>query len=137
MRITDHAIGTHGARLSAPLTAEAQIEQGFLLEVLRYPSTTAKRAEPAAAPRVLPTAREAVRTIRVQIRTAHVFGMTPHEIERALAWAERGWMQAIGLLKAGQPCGFTVVLGSGAVAEWAVRPLRCLTLSPRCTRAAR
>ncbi|MFJ6052290.1 hypothetical protein [Streptomyces sp. NPDC092307] len=63
--------------------------------------------------------------------------MTPRENARAVEWAESGWFYALGLLNAGHHCGFTVVLGSGAVAEWSVRPLPCLDLrtagSPRAS----
>ncbi|MGW2583455.1 hypothetical protein ACWCYZ_19355 [Streptomyces virginiae] len=113
------------------------IEQRFVLTVVRYASQNSSRAVPVEAPCVLPTARSAVRAMRVQIRTAHVFGMTPRENARAVEWAESGWLYALGLLNSGHPCGFTVVLGSGAVAEWSVRPLPCLELqtadSPRAS----
>ncbi|WP_338677340.1 hypothetical protein V1460_33490 [Streptomyces sp. SCSIO 30461] len=57
-----------------------------------------------------------------------MLGMTPREVERAVEWAESGWMTARGLLASGMPCGFTVVLGSGAVSEWSVRPVRYLAV---------
>ncbi|MEU8758558.1 hypothetical protein [Streptomyces sp. NPDC048659] len=111
-----------------PVQAEASVGQGFLFEVLRYGSQNARRAAPVKAPRVLETAHEAIRALRVEVRTAHVFGMNPHEIERAVEWAESGWQYALALLNSGTHCGFTVVLGSGAVAEWKVTPVRYLEL---------
>ncbi|MFJ3235200.1 hypothetical protein [Streptomyces sp. NPDC086787] len=66
--------------------------------------------------------------MRIEIRSAHVFGMTPRETARAVEWAESGWLYALGLLNSGHHAGFTVVFGSGTVAEWSVRPLRYLEL---------
>ncbi|MFJ4871290.1 hypothetical protein [Streptomyces sp. NPDC088757] len=96
--------------------------------MLRRPAPRSRRPAPVQAPRVVSTAREAVRAIRLQVRTAHVLGMTPREVERAVEWAESGWRVALALLGAGEPCGFTVVLGSGAVLEWTVRPVNRLEL---------
>ncbi|GAA3299083.1 hypothetical protein GCM10020295_36350 [Streptomyces cinereospinus] len=99
-----------------------------MFTVARYASQNSRRAVPVEAPRVLPSATSAVRTMRVQIRTAHVFGMTPRETARAVEWADSGWLHALGLLNSGQRCGFTLVFGNGAVAEWSVCPLRYLEL---------
>ncbi|MFC9294364.1 hypothetical protein ACFTWH_00375 [Streptomyces sp. NPDC057011] len=104
------------------LGVSAAIEHGFVLTVVRYRSQNSTNAEPVEAPRAFPTAAAALRTMRVQIRGAHVLGMTPREITRAVEWAESGWRYALGLLASGHQCGFTVVLGSGAVAEWSVHP---------------
>ncbi|MFI5686802.1 hypothetical protein [Streptomyces sp. NPDC051636] len=130
MRAVDNATGVNGTRLPIPPPIEASIEHGFLLEVLRYASTITPVPEPVVAPRILPCARDAVRAIRIQVRTAHAAGMTPRETMRAIEWVESGWMHALALLHTGNPCGFTVVLHGGAVAEWSVRPLRYLSMAP-------
>lgn len=123
-----------GARLQAVASrdrataASATVAQGFVLTVVRYASQNSTRAVPVEAPRILSTAVSAVRAMRVQIRTAHVLGMTPREIARAVEWADSGWHYALGLLNSGHHAGFSVVFGSGAVAEWSVRPLRYLEL---------
>ncbi|MCZ0980298.1 hypothetical protein O1L60_18425 [Streptomyces diastatochromogenes] len=127
------ARSNNGARLPAPPRgepAEASIGEGVVLYALRYPSTNSREAAPTRAPHVFPTAREAVRALRVQVRTAHVFGMTPAEVERAVEWAEEGWFMAQALLNAGEACGFDVVGGNGVVAEWSARPVRYLELCP-------
>ncbi|MGW8767660.1 hypothetical protein ACWGN5_34825 [Streptomyces sp. NPDC055815] len=128
-------ISVNGARLPVGGLAEMSVGAGFALYVLRYPTSTSRKAVPAFAPRIFPTAREAIRAIRVQVRGAHVFGMTPGEIERAIEWVEDGWITALGLLNAGEQCGFNVVLGNGALAEWSVQPLPYLEIrvpdSPR------
>lgn len=129
-------ISVNGARLpTLAQPAEASVAHGFLFEVLRYGSQTAHRAAPVEIPRVLPTSRDAIRLLRVQVRTAHVFGMNPHKIERAVEWAESGWRHALTLLNSGRHCGFTVVLGTGAVAEWSVTPVRYLELRTHATYA--
>ncbi|WP_159043034.1 MULTISPECIES: hypothetical protein [unclassified Streptomyces] len=137
-------INVNGTRLPcSPEGVATSVEQGFLFEALLYESQNALRAAPWRTPRVLGSAREAVRALRVQVRTAHVLGMTPREVERAVEWAESGWVHALGLLNSGTHCGFTVVLGSGAVAEWRVTPVRYLeirthaTYSPPRTRTSR
>ncbi|WP_445269611.1 hypothetical protein [Streptomyces sp. DSM 41634] len=111
------------------------IEQGFMLTVARYASQKSTDAVPVETPRAFPTAAAALRTMRVQIRGAHVLGMTPREITRAVEWADSGWLYTLGLLASGHHCGFTVVLGSGAVAEWSVHPMTYLELrtSSRCS----
>ncbi|WP_435611764.1 hypothetical protein [Streptomyces sp. bgisy159] len=122
-------ITVNGARLSShPQQAEALVEHGFLFEVLRYDSPYACRASPLDQPRVFPTPRAAIRALRVQVRTAHMLGMTPREVERAVEWAESGWLHALALLNSGTRCGFTVVVGSGAVVEWTITPVRFLEL---------
>lgn len=122
-------IGVNGATLPTRTTpCESVVGRGYLLTVVRYPSQNSRRAIPTEAPRVLSTATSAVRALRVQIRTAHVFGMTPRETARAIEWADSGWLYALGLLNSGHHTGFTVVFGSGAVAEWSVHPVQYLEL---------
>ncbi|GGP35147.1 hypothetical protein ACWC98_05350 [Streptomyces goshikiensis] len=127
-------IGVNGATLSA--LPEVTRRTGYLYEAVRRDSTLARRATPLRPPSILPTARAAVRLLRVDVRGAHSAGMTPREISRAVEWTESGWLQALGLLTAGEPCGLTVVLGSGAVIEWSVRPARLLALEALNTRIA-
>ncbi|MFB6806618.1 hypothetical protein [Streptomyces sp. NPDC056387] len=111
-----------------PVAVVSTVAQGFLFTAARYASQNSREAAPVEAPRVLPTATSAVRAMRVQIRTAHVFGMTPRETARAIEWADSGWLYALGLLNSGHHAGFTVVFGSGAVAEWSVHPVQYLEL---------
>ncbi len=124
-----------GAARGHVLGVSVAIEHGFVLTTVRYASQNSADAVPVKAPSAFPTAGAALRTMRVQIRGAHVLGMTPREITRAVEWAETGWLYALGLLTSGHHCGFTVVLGSGAVAEWSVQPVTYLELrtSSRCT----
>lgn len=112
-----------------PMPAESPVRQGFVLHVVRKEARNADRAVPIRVPRLLPTSREAIRAMRAEIRGAHVFGMTPREVERAVAWADSGWMTALGLLNSGAPCGYTVALGDGADAEWSLHPVRYLGLT--------
>ncbi|WP_371630237.1 hypothetical protein OG892_23810 [Streptomyces sp. NBC_00341] len=110
--------------------AEARVERGFRFEVLRYSPATNFVPEPVDL-RVLPGPREAIRVIRVQLRASHVLGLNPREAARALYWADQGgWVQALGALHRGEPCGFTLLLREGRHIEWHVRPLLHLTLTP-------
>ncbi|WP_371677293.1 hypothetical protein [Streptomyces sp. NBC_01276] len=73
---------------------------------------------------------DAVRLIRLQIRTTHPFALTPAEVERALAWADGdGRIQALAALHRGEPAGFSIVLRDGTRPEWRVRPVRHLSLT--------
>ncbi|MFE2373954.1 hypothetical protein [Streptomyces sp. NPDC059398] len=113
-----------------PHTADARVALGFRLEVLRYGPANGFRPEPVDL-RVLATPREAIRTIRAQLRTSHVLGLPPREAARALRWSEHGgWLPALAALHRGEPCGFVLLLRKGRHLEWAVRPLRYLTLDP-------
>ncbi|WP_328330030.1 hypothetical protein [Streptomyces sp. NBC_00455] len=110
--------------------AEAHIELGFRLEVLRYGPATGFRPEPVDL-RIVPTPREAIRVIRAQLRASHVLGLPPRETARALRWSEHGgWLPALAALHRGEPCGFVLPLRKGRHIEWAVRPLCYLTLDP-------
>lgn len=109
---------------------EARVARGFRFEVLRYGPATGFVPEPVDL-RVLVSPREAIRVIRVQLRASHVLGLTPHEAARALYWADQGgWVQALGALHRGEPCGFTLLLRKGRHIEWHVRPVLHLTLTP-------
>ncbi|MFI5745792.1 hypothetical protein ACIBBE_07645 [Streptomyces sp. NPDC051644] len=82
--------------------------------------------------RVLATPQEAVRAIRVQLRANHLFGLTPRELIRAHYWSDQGgWVQALGALHRGEPCGFTLMLRGGRHIEWHVRPLTYVSLDAR------
>ncbi|WP_411079953.1 hypothetical protein [Streptomyces sp. cmx-18-6] len=112
-----------------PTPVQAQRERGFRFEVLRYGPATGFVPEPVDL-RVLPNPRDAIRVIRVQLRASHVLGLAPREAGRALYWAEQGgWVQALGALHRGEPCGFTLMLRKGRHIEWSVRPLTYLALS--------
>lgn len=111
-------------------SVEARVEQGFRFEVLRYGPATGFVPEPVDL-RVLPSPRDVIRVIRVQLRASHVLGLAPHETAKALYWADQGgWVQALGALHRGEPCGFTLMLRRGRHVEWSVRPLRYLALTP-------
>ncbi|WP_189822332.1 hypothetical protein [Streptomyces finlayi] len=45
--------------------------------------------------------RTALRTVRVQVRTLHVLGLTPREIARAVEWADTGSLHALDALHRG------------------------------------
>lgn len=120
-----------------PTSVEARVERGFRFEVLRHSPATDFVPEPIDL-RVLPGPREAIRIIRVQLRASHVLGLTPRETARALYWADQGgWVQALGALHRGEPCGFTLLLRKGRHIEWHVRPLLHLTLTPSAPLSAR
>ncbi|MER5987210.1 hypothetical protein [Streptomyces sp. NPDC001787] len=105
---------------------DARVEYGLRLEVLRYGPETGFAPQPVDL-RVLTTPRDAIRVIRVQLRASHVLGLTPHEATRAQYWADRGgWVQALGALHRGEPCGFVLRPSEGRHIEWTVRPLRHL-----------
>ncbi|MGY3682091.1 hypothetical protein [Streptomyces sp. TE33382] len=117
---------------TAPI--DVRVERGFRLEVLRYGPTTGFVPEPVDL-RIASGPREAIRVIRVQLRASHALELAPHEATRALHWADQGgWVQALGALHRGEPCGFVLRLSKGRHIEWTVRPLRYLTLaSPSAT----
>ncbi|MFE2291100.1 hypothetical protein [Streptomyces sp. NPDC059452] len=121
-------------RTSTPV--QAQRQRGFRFEVLRYGPANGFVPEPVDL-RLLANPRDAIRILRVQLRSSHVLGLTPHEAGRALYWADQGgWVQALGALHRGESCGFTLMLRKGRHIEWTVRPLTYLALgvpsSPRC-----
>lgn len=128
-RRTHASIGRSTMRTSPRTTSvEARLERGFRFEVLRHGSTSGFVPEPVDL-RVLPDPREAIRAIRVPLRASHVLGLTPRETARALYWADQGgWVQALGALHRGEPCGFTLMLRKRRHIEWNVRPLLHLTL---------
>ncbi|MFF8613943.1 hypothetical protein [Streptomyces sp. NPDC015350] len=115
--------------MRTPLTPlRPAVEHGYRFEALRYGPATGFVPEPIDL-RVLATPQEAVRAIRVQLRTNHLFGLTPRELIRAHHWADQGgWVQALGALHRGEPCGFTLVLRGGRHIEWHVRPLTYVSL---------
>ncbi|WP_406137353.1 hypothetical protein [Streptomyces sp. NBC_01089] len=113
-----------------PTRVEARVEYGFRLEVLRYGPATGFRPEPVDL-RIVATPREAVRTVRAQLRTSRVLGLPPREEVRAQRWSEHGgWLPALAALHRGEPCGFVLLLRKGRHLEWTVRPVHYLALTP-------
>ncbi|MFE7538006.1 hypothetical protein ACFU67_27470 [Streptomyces rhizosphaericola] len=118
-------------RTTAPV--RALVQRGFRFEVLRYGPANGFVPEPVDL-RLLAEPRDAIRVLRVQLRSSHVLGLTSYEAGRALYWADQGgWVQALGALHRGESCGFTLMLRKGRHMEWHVRPLAYLTLSPPCS----
>ncbi|MGW4217714.1 hypothetical protein ACWEJZ_11930 [Streptomyces bacillaris] len=118
-------------RTTAPV--RALVQRGFRFEVLRYGPANGFVPEPVDL-RLLAEPRDAIRVLRIQLRSSHVLGLTSYEAGRALYWADQGgWVQALGALHRGESCGFTLMLRKGRHMEWHVRPLACLTLSPPCS----
>ncbi|MEE1807479.1 hypothetical protein [Streptomyces sp. BE133] len=67
--------------------------------------------------------------VRVRLRANHLFGLTPRELIRAHCWSDQGgWVQALGALHRGEPCGFTLLPRGGRHIEWHVRPLTYVSL---------
>ncbi|WP_146225658.1 hypothetical protein ACQ9ZG_20200 [Streptomyces araujoniae] len=118
-------------RTTAPV--RALVQRGFRFEVLRYGPANGFAPEPVDL-RLLAEPRDAIRVLRVQLRSSRVLGLTSYEAGRALYWADQGgWVQALGALHRGESCGFTLMLRKGRHMEWHVRPLAYLTLSPPCS----
>ncbi|MFD9789607.1 hypothetical protein ACFWXK_01525 [Streptomyces sp. NPDC059070] len=125
--------------LSAPASPTAETQLGYWYETLRYP--TPHTAVPAVARlAMVSTAFRAVRTLRCDLRTSHVFALTARESRRAIIWADAGYVSALAVLAQGDPVGFTLSLRNGETAEWCIRPMHYLQLTPpgwcdppRCT----
>ncbi|MEU9458560.1 hypothetical protein [Streptomyces sp. NPDC048312] len=116
---------------TSPTPLRPAVERGYRFEALRYGPATGFVPEPVVL-RIMATPQEAVRAIRVQLRANHLFGLTPRELIRAHHWADRGgWVQALGALHRGEPCGFTLLLRGGRHIEWHVRPLTYVSLDAR------
>lgn len=112
----------------------ASLHTGYWFEALCH--RDAYDGPPELLDRVmLDTPEEAVRLIRLQIRTTHPFVLSPTEVERALAWADGpGRIPALAALHRGEPAGFSIVLRNGLRPEWRVRPVPYLSLAA-CGRA--
>jgi hypothetical protein len=123
--------------MRTPPPAHLNFDRGFRFETLRYGPTTRFRPEPVDL-RVLATPQEAIRAVRVQVRASHVFGLTPHELTRALYWSDQGgWVQALAALHRGEPCGFVLMLRKARHIEWSVRPLTYVSPVPATCRRGR
>jgi hypothetical protein len=120
-----------------PTPLQPVVEHGYRFEALRYGPATDFTPEPMDL-RIVATPQAAIRSIRVQLRANHLFGLTPRELVRALHWSEHGgWVQALGALHRGEPCGFTLLLRGGRHIEWHVRPLTYVSLGAHpCTASA-
>ncbi|MFE1787613.1 hypothetical protein ACFW7J_04255 [Streptomyces sp. NPDC059525] len=115
--------------MAAALDHTVSILSGYWLEALCYHD--AYDAPPELLDRaMLDTPEEAIRLIRIQIRTAHPFALSPAEVDRALAWADGGGrIQALAALHRGETAGFSIVLRDGLRPEWRVRPVDYLSLT--------
>ncbi|MCF3182592.1 hypothetical protein IPZ70_21980 [Streptomyces polychromogenes] len=112
-----------------PQDHTVSIRTGYWFEALCYPD--AYDAPPELLDRaMLDTPEEAIRLIRLQIRTARPFALSPTEVDRALAWADGGGrIQALAALHRGETAGFSIVLRDGLRPEWRVRPVDYLSLT--------
>lgn len=118
-----------GASLQ-PIDYVAAIHLGVAIERVRY-NPRGGPVEVRTPVQVVANPRAAIRALRIDIRGAHVFTLTRHEIARALEWVDgSGWMQAAAALYRGEETGFTIILRDGTCAEWRVRPVRFLSLTP-------
>ncbi|EFL16743.1 predicted protein [Streptomyces sp. C] len=116
-----------------PLDHTVAIRTGYWFEALCY--RDARDRPPELLDRaMLDTPEEAVRRIRLQIRTAHPFALSPTEVHRALTWADGGGrIHTLAALHRGETAGFSIVLRGGLRPEWRVRPVDYLSLTPTPT----
>ncbi|MFG2664459.1 DUF397 domain-containing protein [Streptomyces sp. NPDC048387] len=122
---------------ATPQDHTVSILTGYWFEALCYPD--AYDEPPELLDRtMLDTPEAAIRLIRLQIRTAHPFALSPAEVDRALAWADGGGrIHALAALHRGETAGFSIVLRNGLRPEWRVRPVNYLSLTRTCTAARR
>lgn len=119
-----------GPRLQAWTDHDHAVGMGVVIERVRYRHTGGP-VEVRAPLQVVANPRAAVRALRVDIRSAHVCSLTRHEIARALEWVDgSGWLQAVSALYRGEATGFTIILRDETCAEWRIRPVRYLSLTP-------
>lgn len=119
-----------GAKLPPARDTTVAILAGFWFEALCYADAYADRRPELLDRAMLDTPEEAVRLIRVQIRTTHPFALSPDEAARALAWSDGGGrVPALAALHRGEVAGFSIVLRDGIRAEWRVRPVDYLRLT--------
>ncbi|MER5884302.1 hypothetical protein ABT160_10785 [Streptomyces sp. NPDC001941] len=71
-------------------------------------------------------ARDAIRAMRIQVRTFHMAGLNPREIAHALNWTENGCVQAVAALDRGEPCSLSLITTHGDLIEWQIRPIKLL-----------
>ncbi|WP_330261773.1 hypothetical protein [Streptomyces sp. NBC_00539] len=130
MQVTDRVTVTLGPGLQVGADYEHGVRTGAVIERVRY-HPKGGPVEVRAPVQVVANPRAAVRALRIDIRGAHVFTLTRQEIARALEWVDgSGWLQAVAALYRGEETGFTIILRDGTCAEWRVRPVRFLSLTP-------
>ncbi|MFD6889313.1 hypothetical protein [Streptomyces sp. NPDC059957] len=107
----------------------AEVRLGVAIERVRY-NPRGGPVELRAPVQLVANPRAAIRALRIDIRGVHVT-LTRPEIARALEWVDgSGWIQAVAALYRGEETGFTIILRDGTCAEWRVRPVRFLSLTP-------
>ncbi|MFH8885737.1 hypothetical protein [Streptomyces californicus] len=74
------------------------------------------------------SAREAIRAMRIQVRTFHMAGLNPREIAHALNWTDNGCVQAVAALDRGEPCSLSLITAHGELIEWHIRPINLLAV---------
>ncbi len=118
-----------GTALPTPRDHKAALRTGYWFEAVCYRDCYDDRPE-LLDRTMLDTPEEAVRLVRIQIRTTHPFALSPAEVDRALAWADGGGrIHALAALHRGEPAGFSIVLRSGLRPEWRVLPVEYLSLT--------
>lgn len=112
--------------MAAPV-AQKLTQPGFWYERIRYRSLTDCDVL-SAAYYATTNPDQAVRGIRVEVRTL-VSALPTQEIFRALAWADGdGCLGAVAALHRGEPCGFSLSTHDAWI-EWTVRPALFLSLA--------
>ncbi|MFF4320289.1 hypothetical protein [Streptomyces sp. NPDC001568] len=106
------------------------VQPGIAIERVRY-DPDGGPVEVRAPVQVVANPLAAVRAIRVDIRDSDVLTMTRDERIRALKHVDAGGrLQAVAALYRGEATGFTITLRDGTCAEWRLRPVRHIPITP-------
>ncbi|WP_329400808.1 hypothetical protein [Streptomyces melanogenes] len=124
-----HEASSGATLLAISNYAATEARFGYWYESLRY--RNAHAAMPTASRLIMMnTAFSAVRTLRCDLRASHVFAFTARDSRRAVNWADSGYVPALAALARGEYVGFTLALRDGETAEWCIRPVQYLQLTP-------